>query len=155
MKPSAASALRAILAGGLIAAAIDLAYALGFHGLRGIKLISIPQSIASGLLGRDAYSGGTATAALGVALHCFILLVAAAIYYAASRRLPWLRTRVLAGGAAYGLAIYLFMHAVVLPLSAAPKFNSTSLGTASDLLVHVLLLGPVIALAVRRWGSSG
>lgn len=147
------SSTAGILAGGLIAAAIDLAYALSFHGLRGAKLISIPQSIASGLLGRDAFGGGAATAALGVALHCFILLVAATIYHAASRRLPWLRTRALAGGAAYGLAIYLFMHVVVLPLSAAPKFGSTPLGTASDLLVHVLLLGPAIALAVRRWGS--
>jgi hypothetical protein len=56
-------ALPAILAGGLIAGALDLTYALAFYGSRGTKPIRIPQSIASGLLGTEAYQEGFATAA--------------------------------------------------------------------------------------------
>lgn len=47
----------------------------------------IPQTIASGILGVNSYSGGTRTAALGVVLHFVIALGAATVYYMASRKL--------------------------------------------------------------------
>ena len=46
------------------------------------------QSIASGLLGKAAYEGGSATAPLGLALHFFIAFVMALVYVLAARRLP-------------------------------------------------------------------
>jgi hypothetical protein len=46
------------------------------------------------------------------------------------------------------------MNYVVLPLSAAPHFKSTTVGALSDFAVHVLLLGPAIALVVRRFDRA-
>ena len=50
-------ALAAITSGGLIAGSFDLTFALVFNGLRGVRLIRIPQSIASGLLGCGRLAG--------------------------------------------------------------------------------------------------
>lgn len=142
--------MRSIGLGSTAAGAVDLAYAIAFNSHAGIPAIVIPQSIASGLLGIRAFREGFASAALGVVLHFGILFVAAAIYFLASRKLTMLVTRPMMSGAFFGLGIYLFMHEIVLPLSAAPEFKVTPVSAISDLAVHVVLIGPIIAWAVRR-----
>lgn len=143
-------ALLAIVWGGLLAGAFDLIYAITFYGAQGTKPIRIPQSIASGLLGMDAFKGGWTTALLGVALHFLIALVAAVIYYILSRQASALIRKPLIFGMLYGIAIYFFMRLVVLPLSAAPHFKSTPLSIVTDFAVHMFLIGPSIALSLAR-----
>jgi hypothetical protein len=55
------SAGSAILIGGMVAGAFDLAFAIGFSAVRGNTPSTILQSVASGLLGTAAFDGGTAT----------------------------------------------------------------------------------------------
>ena len=106
--------LPAILWGGLTVGVLDYLDATIFYGLaRGVAPIRIPQSIASGLLGRSAYQGGMTTAALGVVLHFFIATVMAAVYVAASRKLPALVRRPVPWGMAYGVAAYFVMNYIV------------------------------------------
>ncbi|OOG50930.1 hypothetical protein [Rhodanobacter sp. C01] len=145
------SPIRLIGAGSIAAGIIDLAYAIVFNSRAGVPAIVIPQSIASGLLGINAFRDGWASAALGVMLHFGILFVAAGSYFLASRKLEALVMRPKTYGALFGLAIYLFMHAIVLPLSAAPKFKVTPASVVGDLIVHIALIGPIIALAVQRF----
>ena len=149
------STTAAVLAGGCTAATLDIVFALVYYGLRGVSPLRNLQTIASGVLGAASYQGGVATAALGLALHFFILIVAAAVFYAASRQLGWLVRHVLLAGALYGVAIFLFMNLVVAPLSALPHKEpfppSFPLGaTLRDLAVHMLLVGLPIALWNRR-----
>jgi uncharacterized membrane protein YagU involved in acid resistance len=73
------------------------------------------QSVASGLIGKSAFDGGTATAVLGLALHFFIAFVMALVYVLASRRLPVLIARPIVMGMLYGLALYVVMNFVVVP----------------------------------------
>ena len=105
MTPSSRSVLRGILAGGLVAGILDITDALVFHGLRGVSPVRILQAIASGLLGRDAFAGGAATAALGLSLHFVIAFGAAAVYGVASRRLSVLVERPWLAGPIFGLAV--------------------------------------------------
>jgi uncharacterized membrane protein YagU involved in acid resistance len=145
-----------VVCGGVLAGAIDLTFACTFHGLvNGVAPIRILQAIASGLLGRDAFEMGYPSAAIGFAAHFLILIVAAGMFYAASRRLAVLRERAYASGMVFGIAIYLTMNFIVLPLSRAPHFKATTIGTLSDFAVHVLLLGPAIALTVRHFERAG
>jgi hypothetical protein len=143
----------AILSGGLIAGCLDLTYALTFYGLQGVKPIRIPQAIASGLLGMKSFQGGLGTAALGVGLHFVVAFGAASVYYAASRGLAFMTRRAGLCGVLYGACIYGFMNFVVLPLSAAPRFRHTAASVTSDFTVHLLLIGPPIALAVKRYAK--
>jgi hypothetical protein len=143
------SALKAIAAGGLIAGTLDLAQACILFGW------NIPLTIAAGLLGREAHHGGAGTYALGVFLHFFIACSAAAVYYAASRRLGFLKEHPLVCGLAFGAAVELVMTLVVLPLSALHARGPYELRDLMlGLLVHMVTVGLPISFSVRRFAGS-
>jgi uncharacterized membrane protein YagU involved in acid resistance len=142
----------AVLLAGVIAATLDMIFACTFNGLRsGVSPERVMQSIASGWLGMDAFKGGAGAAALGFVSHYGILIGAAVLYYFAAVRSRWMRNNALLCGALYGVCIYAFMHLVVLPLSNAPQFKSSPVGMSSDFAMHVLVIGPAIALSLRKF----
>jgi len=142
----------AILLGGGVAATCDIVYAILRNGGYGRDPVWVLQSVASGLLGNGAFESGVPGAVLGLVCHYGILLVAALIYYLASRRLPVLATKALACGALFGVAVYLFMNFVVLPLSAFPFSPSyPALKLLEGFASHALFVGLPIALSVRHF----
>jgi hypothetical protein len=148
-------AYRAILWGGLIAGTMDITAACVNSALRGGRgPIGVMQSVASGLLGANAFNGGLGAAALGLACHFFIAFVATTVYYIASRQLKLLTQQAIVCGVLYGIAVYFFMYFVVIPLSAAPfKIKYTITVLATGLLIHIFCIGLPIALAVRRYSK--
>jgi hypothetical protein len=137
----------AIAVGGLIAGVLDLTQAFILFGL------DIPLAIAGGLLGPQSFKGGTGTYVLGVFLHFFIAFGAAAVYYAASRRLDFLKEHALVCGLSYGVAVELVMRLVVLPLSALHARGPYQLhDLIQGLLVHMVVVGLPISFSVRRFG---
>jgi hypothetical protein len=147
----ASDALRAILPAGLLAGVLDITAAFVVYGVRGVSPVRVLQSVASGLLGPAAYNGGPATAVLGALLHFFIALVAAAVYYAASRKIGALLHRPVVFGLLYGVAVYIVMAFVVLPLSAVAKRPFDPSMALVMVVVHMLCVGLPIALAVVRY----
>jgi hypothetical protein len=138
------NALLAIGVGGLIAGAIDLTQACFLFGVK------IPLAIAAGLLGPDAFQGGAGTYALGVLLHFFIACSAAAIYYAASRRLRFLTEHPLVCGLFFGSWVELVMSLIVLPLSRLHAMGPyTHHDLVLGLLVHMVVIGLPISFSVR------
>jgi uncharacterized membrane protein YagU involved in acid resistance len=147
---------RYVILGGVIAGALDIAYAFIFHGFRGISPLRILQSISSGLLGSASYTGGVATAALGALLHFFIAIAAAFTFYIVSRRFTWLVLHPVAAGVVFGLCVYAVMNFVVVPLSAFPhKQSFPPLVLVTGLLAHMFLVGVPIALCVRAARKEG
>ena len=149
---------RAIWLGGLGAGALDFIGACVTNAPRGVTPLRVAQSIASGLLGAKAFQapsqGGYKTAAVGVGLHFFIALGAAAVFCLASSRLRWLVERPWLSGALYGMAVYWFMQLIVLPLSAIPfKLNFSWPAVTMGLVVHVLCVGLPIALSARWYAK--
>jgi hypothetical protein len=140
------NALLAIAVGGLIAGTLDLTQACLLFGAK------VPLVIAAGLLGRQALQGGIATYLLGILLHFFIACSATAIYYAASRRLVFLKEHPLVCGLFYGAAVEVFMSYVVLPLSALHERGPYELhDVLQGLLVHMVVVGLPISFSVRRF----
>jgi len=150
-RPGGASALQTILLAGCAAATIALLFAFVFFGLRvGVTPVRVMQSVASGLFGPASFEGGWATAAAGFVAHYVILIGAAALYYVASRRLAWLNRNAAAAGVLFGLAIYIVMTFVIVPLSAArSRPLSFSINDIGQFLIHPVL-GVAIAMIVRR-----
>ena len=139
----------AVFVGGLIVGMLDLTYAIVVYSPK--QPILIPQTIASGMLGANSYSGGTRTAVLGVVLHFVIALSAATVYYLASRKLAFLIKHVVLAGLIYGALVYLFMHMVVLPLSDLPKGNMPLVYKVTEFVEHWFCVGLPIALSVRHY----
>lgn len=143
--------LRAILWGGLFVGLFDILDAIIFFGIRnGVPPYRIFQSIARGLLGRDAFAGGAATVALGAGLHFFVATCIVATCVFLSQKLTFLAARPFVFGPLYGLAAFAVMNLVVLPLSAAGRAHFDVLGLANGLLIHMLGVGMPSALAARE-----
>ena len=143
---------RAIVAGGLIAAALDAANALvAYKQAFGMKPLAIYQFVASGLLGSAAYAAGLASGALGLAVHFLIAFTAAALFVIASERLPQLRRDALGWGLLYGVVVFVVMSFVVIPLSRIPSSTPSVPLLVDGVVAHALLVGLPISLAARRY----
>jgi hypothetical protein len=149
--PLRAHAFDTIVLGGLIAGTLDILDAFAMAVFNGGSPVRVLQTIASGLLGRDAYQSGMTAAALGLLLHFVIAIGAATTFFVASRRLPVLLRRPVASGLLFGLCVWAFMYHVVLPLTfgrayampAWPQF-------ANQLGIHALGVGLPIAYFAAR-----
>jgi uncharacterized membrane protein YagU involved in acid resistance len=142
---------KAVLAGGTIAGALDILFALTFAATRGVPPDRLLQTVASGLLGEAAYAGGMPAAALGLAAHFGLSYAWATLFVFAAARGPRLASRPAVAGAVFGLLVFLAMRLVVLPVSAFPhpvRFEPLSAGL--DLLSHMFLFGMPIALAAAK-----
>lgn len=147
---TASRILTTILIAGLLAGLLDLAYAMTFHGLSGVPPVRILQAIASGLLGRDAYTTGVSTAVIGGALHFGMTTLMSAAFVIASIRFPRLQKNTVIAGIAYGLVLYGVMTFMVVPLSAALPRSVPPTEIVGDILAHVCLVGLPIAFIARR-----
>ena len=138
--------------GGLIAGTLDICAAFLTAWLRrGVSPAAVLRFVASGLLGPAAFTGGAKTAAVGLALHFVIATVATIVFYLASRKLLFLVERPVHFGLLYGVAVYLFMNFVVLPLSLVTRGPVTVSGFIIGLLTIMFCVGLPIALIVRRF----
>jgi hypothetical protein len=143
------SFVRAWLYAGATIAVLDIADALIYYGLRGIAPHLIFQSIASGVLGRSAFKGGTGVQVLGACLHCFNAFTIAFVYLAASRRLRTLAERPWLWGPTYGVAVWFLMYFVVLPLSAHGASAMHTADVIDEIAIHILGVGLPAALFAR------
>jgi uncharacterized membrane protein YagU involved in acid resistance len=148
----APSPRHAILVGAiLLAAALDLTFAFVFYGFQGATPSRILRGIAAGLIGREqALAAGSWVVVLGAALHFLMAGCAAYVFYLATRRWPVLARRWAFGGTAFGVAMYLVMHFIVIPLSRLTFHLPSLSNVAGELFSHIFLFGIVIAYGVAR-----
>ncbi len=142
---------RAVAVGGSIAGTLDILFAIAFAAANGMAPAQLLQTVASGILGNDAYAGGWPAAALGLAAHFLLSYLWAALFVVAATRVRKLSARPVLAGAAFGVLVFFAMRLVVLPLSAFPhpvSFKPLSAGL--DLLSHMFLFGLPIALAAAK-----
>ncbi|PIB93902.1 hypothetical protein [Caulobacter sp. FWC2] len=137
-----------ILLGTAVAGTLDMTEACFYWGVtKGVAPERIFQSVASGLLGKAAFTGGAPAAVLGMAAHFGIMAVMVACYVLAGLRLPILTRRPVVMGLAYGLATYAVMNFLVLPLSQARHGGPFVLSTfVNNLGAHLFMVGVPIAL---------
>jgi hypothetical protein len=151
--PSRSNATAAILLGGLLAGIGDItqAFVVFGHYYPTATPFRILQGIPRGLLGTRVTQMGWNSALLGLFIHFLIATTAAAVFYAASRKMRFMLDRWIICGLLFGECVFLFMYFVVMPLSLVgwPKFNTATYITGP--IGHPLLVGLPIAWAVRRF----
>ena len=145
--------MRAVLWAGFACGVLDITAALVVYGFFGAKPVPLLQGIASGLLGSRAFQGGLATALLGLLCHFVIAFGAAAVYFAASRTIPFLIQNAILSGALYGVAVYFFMNRIVVPLSSAAKRPYSMKLMIIGVVIHIFCVGLPISLGVRRFSK--
>jgi hypothetical protein len=145
-------AVDTIVLGGLVVALLDGLFAITYYGLiLGVPKLRIFQTVASGLIGRDAYSGGVKTFVLGLLLHLVVATGIATVFYLVSLMLPVLLNHPVVTGLIYGVVAYFGMKFIVTPLSAIgrrPLPRPSIL--VVEILGHAFLVGLPIALLAAR-----
>jgi hypothetical protein len=135
----------------LIAGTCDICFATGFSYFRsGVAPTRVLQFVASGILGPASFQGGTATAALGLAIHYLNAFIITGIFFAAAAWFPVLTRQPVLVGPPFGLVVYLVMNLVVIPLSRIGPRPIRPVVAVPEIFVHMFLIGLPIALCARR-----
>jgi hypothetical protein len=134
-----------ILVGGGIAGFLDMTSAYISFGRY------MPIGIAGGLVGAAGRHVSVGQYILGLSIHYFIAFSAAAVYCLASKKLEFLRDHFIVCGLFYGIAVFLVMQMVVLPLSAYHAMGPYQYrGLVQGLLAHMFLIGLPISTSLRK-----
>jgi hypothetical protein len=141
--------LQAIIVATAACGILDATAATTQAALLGVKPQRVWQTVANGLLGPRAFEKGWRAGALGLALHFVISFSIATIYVLTSLHLPFLLKHPLTAGALYGIAVYLVMNFVVLPLSRRAKRPFNRNFAITQLVIHICIVGWSIALSAR------
>jgi hypothetical protein len=108
------------------------------------------KGVASGLLGKAARDGGMEMVALGLALHYFICISAAALLYLLVSRVKIVPRQWIVLGVLYGIAFLLTMNYVILPLSAIGRGIYPLEQLHIHAFWHIVLVGLPTAFFVTR-----
>ncbi|MGA9587890.1 MAG: hypothetical protein WBQ95_21345 [Terracidiphilus sp.] len=133
-----------ILVGGGVAGLLDMTSAYITFGR------FMPIGIAGGIVGAAGRHVSVGQYILGLSIHYFIAFSAAAVYCVASKKLEFLREHFIVCGLFYGIAVFLVMQLVVLPLSAYHAMGPYQYrGMVEGLLAHMVLIGLPISICLR------
>lgn len=145
--------LRSSVIGGLIIGTLHLIFQVGIVFGLVLKNPLIPslQYVASGAMGNAAFTGGLATALLGVILEFMMTIIIAGVFIVSAARIPLLRRHVIPGSLLYGFGVFVVMNFIVLPLSAAPTLPAPPTWLLIEIILeHILLIGLPLGILVRR-----
>jgi len=141
---------RRLLGGGLAIAVADTILFSAFWWPRGVAPDRIFRGIASGLFGHDAVTGTVAMTVAGMFLQAFNATAFVVVYAMVARAFPALRRHPWLWGPPYGLAVWLGMTFVVVPLS---RIGYHGLGETSwvmtSLVFHATVVGVGSAWCAR------
>ena len=143
------SILRPILLATLVAGTLDILAATGLTLYYGREPADMLRYVASGPF-PPATLWGAAGAALGLLVHFALMAVMAALYVVAAERLAALRRSPLGWGVLYGLATYVVMNLIVVPLRFATPLPPSTRAIVTQLFCHIVLVGIPIALIAAR-----
>ena len=147
------SLLRLSVIGGIITGFLHFWIQIGivFGLILKTPIISSLQYVASGAMGDTAFTGGLATALLGLVLDFIMTTIMAGVFILSVDRIPLLRRNVIVGSILYGFGVFIVMNLIVLPLSAAPALPAPPLWLFIELILqHILLIGLPLGILVRR-----
>ncbi len=136
--------------GGGICALLDGICVTLLYALKGVTALQLWQNVASSILGPQAFRGGWSTGVLGLALHCSVALTAAAVFVLMSGRIPVVLRHYIPAGLLYGVAVFVVMNLIVVPLSAMPKRPLNLSMVTIQVVMHLILVGLPISVVAHR-----
>jgi uncharacterized membrane protein YagU involved in acid resistance len=112
------------------------------------------QGIASGVFGKDAFSGGAIMVLYGIIFHFIIAYCFAIGFFMVFPLIPFLRKQKVISGLLYGIFVWLVMNLIVLPLSntfqSAFKWDSV----LRAVVILMLCVGLPVSLITHKYYRS-
>ncbi len=132
----------------LVAGTLDILSAFVWSG----AVASVLRTVASGPFG-DSAAESLLGVPLGLGVHFAIMAIMAAVYVIAASRVPALARHWAVAGLLYGVALWIVMYGIVIPLRWPGAPSREPLAIAQQLISHCLLVGLPIAWIARSRGA--
>lgn len=144
---------RAVLLAGFVAGLLDITAAIvSFYINRNTGPTRMFQYIASGVLGKDAFSGGMGTAALGLLFHFIIAYIFTIIFFLLYPKLNLQSKNMIVVGLMYGMLVWAIMNLVVLPMSNAAISRPFKVkGVITGALILMFFIGLPVSVFAHRY----
>ena len=149
------SLVKIIVTSWLIVGTFDILFAIAQTLINGGKPIKMLQFIASGVFGRQAFSGGVAFAVYGLALHYFIAFIWTFLFFKVYPKLNLVAKNKILTGVVYGIIIWIVMSMIVLPLSNTPRLNFNLGKSIISALILIAAIGLPLSIIANRYFSTG
>ena len=143
------SILRPIAVATLVAGTLDILAATTLSLLNGRDPMAMLRTVASGPFPGAAGWGGQGSL-LGLAVHFALMAAMVTVFMVGASRWRSLWEKPYLWGLLYGLATYVVMNLIVVPLRWPAAFPPSPLSVGTQLFCHVVLVGIPIALIARR-----
>jgi len=146
------SALKTILIAGFVAGLLDITAAMISYYLRTDQgPTRMFQGIASAAFGKEALTGGTGMAIMGLVFHFIIAYIFTIFFFIIYPKIKLYSANSIAIGLAYGICVWAVMNLVVLPLSRIPPFTIKPENARIQMGILMVCIGLPIALIVGRY----
>ena len=141
-----------VLKAGLIVGTLDiLAAFIQVYSKTQKRPIIVLNFIASGVFGKEAFSGGNKMAAFGLLFHYLIAFGFTLLFFMLYPKIKEvIKNRVIVG-VFYGLFIWLVMQFLVVPLSQAPPMKLTVQGAITASLILIVCIGLPLSWLAKRY----
>jgi hypothetical protein len=145
--------LATILRSTFVAGTLDIVAAILIYAIVMEKTSpsTLLMSIASGVFGKSAFSGGAPMVLAGLLLHFLIAFIFSAFYYLIYPNLAFLRSRMLLSGILYGIFVWIVMNLGVLRI----VFSGSPLPDASSALLGMAILIVAVGIPISYIISAG
>ena len=142
--------LKPIALATLISGTLDILFAMILTSLYGREIGNMLRYVGSGPF-PQATDMGASGAILGLLVHFALMAIMAAVYVFAAGRIPALIEKPIQWGVVYGLATYVVMNWLVVPIRFGTPLPPSPLSMATQLFAHIVLVGIPIALIASRY----
>ncbi len=132
-----------------VSGTLDILFAMILTVFFGREIGNMLRYVGSGPF-PQATEMGAGGAVLGLLVHFALMAIMATVYVFGARRIPALVERPIHGGVLYGLATYVVMNWLVVPVRFDTPLPPSPLSMATQLFAHIVLVGIPIALITAR-----
>lgn len=146
------SALKTIAWAGFVAGLLDIGAAVIKYTIeRQQEPTKLFQFIASGIFGKEAFSGGLTTVILGLIFHFALAYIFTIVFFLIYPKIHLLSRNKIVTGLVYGLLVWVIMNLVVLPFSNAPRLTSDPTQAVIGMIILMLCIGLPISIIVHKY----
>ena len=138
----------------LVCGTLDILFAIILTLLRGREPAAMLRFVASGPF-PAATEWGAAGSLLGLAVHYVLIAIMVAVFVIAARGRAHLVDMPVRAALAYGVATYVVMNLIVVPLRFPAAWPPSSLSIATQSFAHIVLVGLPLAFITRRCLRGG
>jgi hypothetical protein len=140
---------RTIAMATLVAGTLDILFAICLSLYFGRDPMNMLRYVASGPI-PPATEWGDAGSVLGLAVHFTLMAIMASVFVIGIRNWPVLLSKPIQAGVLYGLATYVVMNWIVVPLRFDAPLPPMPRSIATQLFAHIVLVGIPIALVAAK-----